>query len=218
MVEQSTSGTSNWNVPNVLTVIRILLVPLFGWLLLTRGDSDSLGGDASMRIWAAIVFAIAIATDKLDGDIARARGIVTDFGKLMDPIADKALTGMAFIGLSIIGDLWWWVTVLILGREWAITFLRLWVRKYGVVPASQGGKIKTTLQALAIEGLVLPFLMLDGSWETVGVVLWWIAVVLMAAALVFTIVTGVQYVGQILQVRRDGMAGEDAARGDAREA
>lgn len=203
---------SNWNLPNVLTVVRIVLVPLYGWLLLTRGDSDELGGDAGMRVWAAAVFVVAILTDKADGDIARARGIVTDFGKLMDPIADKALTGMAFVGLSIVGDLWWWVTIVILGREWAITLMRLWVKKYGVVPASKGGKIKTTLQALAIIGLTLPTTMLSGRWETPGQILWWVAAGLMAAALVFTVVTGLQYVGQILQVRRDGMTAGPTAR------
>src|SRR5580765_6507082 len=128
---------SNWNLPNALTTLRIVLVPVFGWLLLREG-----GDDVTSRWWAAAVFIAAIATDRIDGDIARKRNLVTDFGKLMDPIADKALTGMAFIGLSIIGELWWWVTILVLAREWFITGLRFWVIRYGIISASKGGKLK----------------------------------------------------------------------------
>ena len=138
---------NNWNLPNALTTLRIVLVPLFGWLLLVDD-----GQDATYRVWAFVVFTLAILTDRIDGEIARARNLVTDFGKLMDPIADKALTGMAFIGLSIIGELWWWVTIVVLAREWGITLMRFWIIKYGVMPASRGGKIKTTLQAVALCG------------------------------------------------------------------
>ena len=158
---------SNWNLPNALTMLRILLVPLFGYLLLV----DS-GEDNTMRVWAFVVFLFAIITDKIDGDLARRRNLVTDFGKLMDPIADKALTGMAFIGLSIIGELWWWVTIVVLGREWSITLLRFWIIKYGVMPASRG-KLKTTLQAIALCGFILPLRELDGWLEPVGEGLWW---------------------------------------------
>jgi len=197
---------TNWNLPNALTTLRIVLVPLFGWLLLVND-----GQDTSYRVWAFVVFTLAILTDRIDGDIARRRNMVTDFGKLMDPIADKALTGMAFVGLSIIGELWWWVTLLVLGREWGITLMRFWVIRYGVMPASRGGKIKTMLQAVALCGLVLPLRGLNGTWGTIGDALWWLAVVVMAAAVVVTMVTGVDYVREAVKLRRTG---QEAARSE----
>ncbi len=192
---------TNWNLPNALTALRILLVPLFGWLLLHDG-----GQDTGYRIWAFVVFVAAILTDKIDGDIARKRNLVTDFGKLMDPIADKALTGMAFVGLSIIDELWWWVTIVVVGREWGITLMRLWVIKYGVMPASRGGKIKTTLQAVALGGLVLPLRDLTGVAGSIADVLWWAALVVMAAAVAVTIATGFDYVREALRLRREGQS------------
>jgi CDP-diacylglycerol--glycerol-3-phosphate 3-phosphatidyltransferase len=192
---------SNWNLPNALTTLRIVLVPLFGWLLLMDGGQNSV-----LRIWAFVVFLVAILTDRIDGDIARRRNMVTDFGKLMDPIADKALTGMAFVGLSIIGELWWWVTIVVLGREWGITVLRFWVIRYGVMPASRGGKLKTTLQAVALSGFILPLRDLNGRWHAIGLGLWWVAVVVMAAAVVTTLVTGAEYVRDALRLRREGQA------------
>ncbi|MGH3447948.1 MAG: CDP-diacylglycerol--glycerol-3-phosphate 3-phosphatidyltransferase [Nocardioidaceae bacterium] len=197
---------SNWNLPNLLTTVRILLVPLLGWLLLSYD-----GASSGYRVWAFVVFAIAIATDKVDGDLARKHNLVTNFGKMMDPIADKALTGMAFIGLSIIGDLWWWVTIVVLGREWFITFLRLWVIRYGVMAASRGGKIKTTAQAAALMGLILPFRELSGGLEPVGEGLWWLAVVVMGFAVLITVVTGLDYVRDALRLRRQGRADEPPA-------
>lgn len=170
---------SPWNLPNALTVLRILLVPVFGWLLLKQG-----GADPTFRWWACGVFVIAMLTDRLDGDIARARGLVTDFGKMADPIADKALTGMGFIGLALIGDLWWWVTVVVLVREVTVTILRVVVIRSGVMPASRGGKVKTTLQAIALGLLTAP---LGGFWLWLG----WAS---MAAAFAMTLATGVDYV------------------------
>jgi CDP-diacylglycerol--glycerol-3-phosphate 3-phosphatidyltransferase len=192
---------NNWNLPNALTTLRIVLVPLFGWVLLMGG-----GHDSSVRVWAFVVFTIAILTDRIDGDIARRRNLVTDFGKLMDPIADKALTGMAFIGLSIIGELWWWVTLVVLAREWGITLLRFWIIRYGVMPASRGGKIKTALQAVALCGLILPLRAPDGVWGAVGQTLWWVAVILMVAAVAITVVTGLEYVRDAQKLRRQGQA------------
>lgn len=186
---------SNLNVANALTVVRILGVPLFGWLLLTQD-----GTDVSMRVWAWVAFALLMITDRIDGDLARKHNLVTNFGKLADPIADKALTGMAFVGLSVIGVLWWWVTIVLLVREWGITLMRFVVKKYGVMPASQGGKIKTTLQALAIGGYVLPFELWDNAASDV---LRWVTHVLMVAALVVTVVTAVQYVRDAIALRRD---------------
>jgi CDP-diacylglycerol--glycerol-3-phosphate 3-phosphatidyltransferase len=191
------ANPSSWNLPNGLTTVRILLVPLLGWLLLTSG-----GNDPWLRTWAAVIFAVAILTDRYDGEIARRNNLVTDFGKLMDPIADKALTGMAFVGLSVIGELWWWVTVVVLAREMLVTLLRLWVIRRGVIPASMGGKIKTSLQALALFGLILPFRMMSGGWHSIGHALWWAAVVLMALAVAVTLATGVDYVGRVLRMRR----------------
>jgi CDP-diacylglycerol---glycerol-3-phosphate 3-phosphatidyltransferase len=198
---------SNWNLPNALTTLRIVLVPLFGWVLLM----DS-GNDASLRFWAFGVFLVAILTDKIDGEIARSRNLVTDFGKLMDPIADKALTGMAFVGLSIIGELWWWVTIVVLTREWGITLMRFWVIRYGVMPASRGGKIKTALQATSLCGLILPLRQLDGPVGTVAEALWWVAVILMVAAVVITVTTGLEYVRDALRLRRDGRAAAESRR------
>ena len=170
---------SAWNIANALTVLRLALVPVFGWLLLHHG-----GHSTSYRLLAAGVFVIATATDRIDGDIARAKGQVTDFGTVSDPIADKALMGMALVGLSMIGLLPWWVTAVVIVREVGVTALRFVVIRHGVMPASRGGKVKTALQAVAILLYVLP---LSGFWHT-------IAAVVMASAVAVTLGTGVDYV------------------------
>ncbi|GAA3547842.1 CDP-diacylglycerol--glycerol-3-phosphate 3-phosphatidyltransferase [Aeromicrobium flavum] len=184
---------SNWNVPNALTVIRILGVPVFGWLLLHDG-----GESVGYRIAAWAAFAVLMATDKIDGDIARKHNLVTDFGKMADPIADKALTGMAFIGLAILfddqawGPVFWAAVVAMLVREWGITVMRMvMVRRGFVMPAGRGGKLKTVLQSVAIAGYCLPFELWGGVVPT-GLL--WITHVVMAAALALALVTGVQYV------------------------
>lgn len=126
---------SNWNLPNILTSLRILFIPLFAWLVL-----------AGHEWWAFLCFALLMLTDKLDGDIARARGLITNFGKIADPIADKALMTAALVCLNITGALPVWITVLILFREFGITIWRFFLLRQGkVVPASQGGKLKTAL-------------------------------------------------------------------------
>jgi CDP-diacylglycerol--glycerol-3-phosphate 3-phosphatidyltransferase len=170
---------SAWNIANALTILRIALVPVFGYFLLYDD-----GQQTSYRLLAAAVFVVATATDRMDGDIARARGLVTDFGKVSDPIADKALMGMALVGLSIIDLLPWWVTVLVLVREVGVTVLRFVVIRHGVMPASRGGKLKTALQAVAILLYVLP---LSDAWHT-------IAFVVMTLAVIVTVLTGVDYV------------------------
>ncbi|MFT4010976.1 MAG: CDP-diacylglycerol--glycerol-3-phosphate 3-phosphatidyltransferase [Nocardioidaceae bacterium] len=196
------SKPSNWNVPNALTTLRILMVPFFGWALLVDD-----GHDDTWRWVAYFLFGLAMITDKIDGDLARKHNLITDFGKIADPIADKALTGMAFIGLSIIGELWWWVTIVVLVREWGITFMRFWLIKHGVVvPASQGGKLKTFVQALALGTLVAPFKQLHGFWDVPGEIVWWLGVLGMAFAVALTVVTGVQYVGSMLAARREAKA------------
>jgi CDP-diacylglycerol--glycerol-3-phosphate 3-phosphatidyltransferase len=169
---------SAWNIANALTILRVALVPVLGYFLLYDD-----GQQTSYRLMAAAVFVLATATDRMDGDIARARGLVTDFGKVSDPIADKALMGMAFIGLSIIDVLPWWVTVVVLVREIGITALRFLVIRHGVIPASRGGKLKTALQAVALLLYILP---LGGPWQG-------LAVVVMTLAVIVTVVTGVDY-------------------------
>jgi len=197
---------SNWNIPNALTTLRIAMVPFFGWALLVDD-----GRNNGWR-WAAYgIFALAMVTDKIDGDLARKHNLITDFGKIADPIADKALTGMAFVGLSIIGELWWWVTIVVLVREWGITFMRFWLIRHGVVtPASQGGKLKTVVQTLALGLLLMPLRHLSGGWDTIGEVVWWIGAAGMAVAVAVTVVTGAQYVVAMLAARREAKTAKAA--------
>jgi CDP-diacylglycerol---glycerol-3-phosphate 3-phosphatidyltransferase len=175
------------NVANGLTLLRLLLVPAFVVLLVANG-----GHSNGWRVWACVTFIVATVTDFIDGDLARSRGLVTDVGKVADPIADKALTGAALIGLSSLGDLPWWVTVVILVREIGVTGLRFFVIRHGVIPASRGGKAKTLLQNLAIGLYVLP---LTGAAASVR---FW----LLGVAVVVTIATGVDYVARAMHLRR----------------
>jgi CDP-diacylglycerol--glycerol-3-phosphate 3-phosphatidyltransferase len=177
------------NVANMLTVSRLVLVPVF-LITLFVGDGHQIG----WRLVATGVFAVASITDHFDGNLARSRGLVTDFGKIADPIADKALTGAALIGLSILGELPWWVTVVIAVREVGVTLLRFWVIRHGVIPASRGGKAKTLIQIIAIVFYLLPF---PGWFDPVR----W---VLMGAAVVLTVVTGVDYVIRAIRLRARG--------------
>ncbi|GAB2513254.1 Putative CDP-diacylglycerol--glycerol-3-phosphate 3-phosphatidyl-transferase 2 [Corynebacterium atrinae] len=170
---------SNFNLPNVLTSLRILFIPVFAWLVL-KGDNQHV----SWMWWSFAVFALLMYTDKLDGDIARSRGLITDFGKIADPIADKALMTTALVCLNLTGALPIWVTVLIVIREFGITFWRLFMLRRGlVVPASKGGKIKTVLQTLAVALCLIPF----PTWMGIPVF------IVMLAAVAVTVVTGVQY-------------------------
>ena len=189
---------NNWNVPNALTALRILMVPFFAWALLVDD------GQSSGWRWVAWgLFILAMITDKIDGDLARKHNLVTDFGKIADPIADKALTGMAFVGLSIVGELWWWVTIVVLVREWGITLMRFWLIRHGVVmPAGRGGKLKTVTQTVALAMLIAPLQMFSGFWEPVGEVLWWGAAVTMGVAVTLTVVTGLDYVRETVAARR----------------
>jgi CDP-diacylglycerol---glycerol-3-phosphate 3-phosphatidyltransferase len=194
------SASRIWNLPNILTMLRIVLVPFFIWFLIL--DAPGLQAQNGPWRWAAaFVFAVAIYTDKLDGDIARSRGLVTDFGKIADPIADKLLIGSALVMLSLLQELPWWVTILILVREWGITALRFYVIRYGVIPASRGGKLKTVVQTVAIFLYVLPLASL-APW--LGVV----AFVVMMAALAITLWTGGEYVIEALKLRAAGIRAE----------
>jgi CDP-diacylglycerol--glycerol-3-phosphate 3-phosphatidyltransferase len=178
------------NAANVLTVVRIVLVPVFVALVIVSGMTDN-----RWRIAAAITFGVASFTDYVDGWIARRFELVTSFGKVADPIADKALTGSALVLLSWYDLLPWWVTLVILVREWGITLLRFWVIRYGVIAASRGGKLKTVLQIAAIAWYLWPF---PAPWSAVGP---W----LMGAALLVTVVTGIDYVVAAIRLRRGAL-------------
>jgi len=178
------------NLANILTGLRLVLVPIFMFALFYGG-----GHEVASRLVAFVIFTIACITDRLDGLLARNYGMATEFGAFVDPIADKALIGSALIGLSLLGDLPWWVTVLIVTREVGITLLRLAVIRRGVIPASWGGKLKTVVQALAIGLFVLPWAESSGPFRVV-------ASVLMAIAIVLTVVTGADYVASTARAVR----------------
>ena len=187
------------NVANALTVLRLLLVPVFIWLSLLPGDRAGLA--------AVVVFVVAAFTDRLDGQLARSRGLVTSFGKIADPIADKALTLSAFVLLSVNHRLWWWVTILIVVRELGITVMRFFMLRRAVMAASRGGKIKTTLQMVGLVGLLTP-------WSTLlpaglAAFLTKAAYVIVAAALIVTVVTGLDYVREAMRLsRQNGSSGQ----------
>lgn len=184
------------NLPNALTGLRFVLVPVFGWLLLRDN-----GHNSASRVAAFVVFFLATVTDYFDGEIARRRSLVTSFGKIADPIADKALMGTALVSLSSLGQLPWWVTIVVLVREIGVTLLRFWVIRRGVIPAGRGGKAKTALQGLAIGLYLLPLSGLLASARA------WV----LAAALVLTVVTGGHYVVKAIRLRRAPRARSDPA-------
>lgn len=175
------------NAANALTLLRLLLVPVFAVVLL-HGS----GAAQDWRLAACGIFALASVTDRIDGDLARRWHMVTELGKIADPIADKALVGAALLGLSLLGELPWWVTLVVLGRELGVTLLRFWVIRHGVIAASRGGKLKTLLQAIAIGLYLLPLT----GWLTTG------RAFLMGAAVVVTLVTGVDYLARALTLRK----------------
>ena len=194
---RAATATSNWNVPNVLTVIRIILVPVYVALLFTAPEG--------VRWAATVVFVLAMLTDLADGHIARKHNLITDFGKLWDPIADKALTGAAFVSLSILTlspgrpELPWVFTIIILVREWGITIVRWAILKYGVMAANRGGKLKTVLQSVALT-MFLPGLQFLPPW-------WgWLAWVAMIGAFVLTVVTGLDYLREAAKLRASALA------------
>lgn len=174
---------SNWNAPNIITGARILATPFFIWMLLA--DNGEMG---PLRWAAAVFFVLAIATDAWDGYIARSRGLVTDLGKLLDPIADKFLTGGALVGLSLLGELPWWVTIVVLVREIGITVHRLFEARTVVVAAAWMGKLKTVAQSVAIALALFPFAAVLGDWVI------WLNIVTMWIAVGLTIASGIDYV------------------------
>ncbi|GAA5130818.1 CDP-diacylglycerol--glycerol-3-phosphate 3-phosphatidyltransferase [Pseudonocardia adelaidensis] len=176
------------NIANVLTGVRLLLVPVFLVVLFVED-----GTDVGWRLAATGVFVLAAITDRFDGELARSRGLVTAFGTIADPIADKALTGSALVGLSMLAQVPWWVTIVIMGRELGITVLRFWVLRHGIIPASRGGKLKTLCQAIAIGLFLLPLPEAGAVW-----VLRW---AVLGLALALTVGTGVDYVLRAVRLR-----------------
>ncbi|MGI8393956.1 CDP-diacylglycerol--glycerol-3-phosphate 3-phosphatidyltransferase [Leucobacter sp. W1038] len=195
---QPPAKPSNWNAPNVITGARIVATPFFVWMLLA--DDGQMG---PLRWAAAAFFVVAIATDAWDGYIARSRGLVTDLGKLLDPIADKFLTGAALVGLSILGELPWWITVLVLVREIGITVHRLFEARTIVVAAAWMGKLKTVAQSVAIALALFPLASLLGDWVN------WVNLVTMTIAVALTVASGIDYV---VNFARLGRAGQASAR------
>ncbi len=187
---------STGNVANIITVVRIFLAPVFIWLLFADNHEFGL-----LRYLAAGLFIFAIVTDSVDGLLARRQNLVTDFGKLLDPIADKVLIGGALVTLSILGELWWWVTIVILVREFGITAFRFVVVRNRVVSASSGGKLKTIIQAIAVSFYLVPVWLLLGDW------MHWFNAILMGIAVALTLVTGIQYLVKAAQFSRTDSAG-----------
>ncbi len=181
------TAVSRMNLANALTVLRLALVPVFVALMFAAG-----GHVAGWRVAACVAYAVAALTDQVDGYVARSRSLVTDFGIILDPIADKALTGAALVSLSLLGDLPWPVTVVVAVREVGVTLLRLWVIRRGVMAASRGGKLKTLLLNCALGLYVLP---LDGVGASARAVI-------LAAGVLVAVVTGLDYVGRALALRR----------------
>nr|WP_281286562.1 CDP-diacylglycerol--glycerol-3-phosphate 3-phosphatidyltransferase [Herbidospora galbida] len=181
-VEPATPPVSAWNIANALTVMRLLVVPAFIVFLFLDGTG--------WRLAALGVFMFASITDQLDGFLARKYGLITDFGKIADPIADKALIGSALVCLSLLGELPWWVTVVIIARELGVTALRFVVIRFGIIPASTGGKIKTVLQIFAVGFFLVPGLLDVVRWATMG------------TAVLVTVATGVDYVVRAVRLRQ----------------
>jgi CDP-diacylglycerol--glycerol-3-phosphate 3-phosphatidyltransferase len=177
-------------------MFRIVLVPVFVWLMVADGSHQG-----PLRWFAVLAFAVAMYTDQLDGQIARRRNLVTNFGKIADPIADKLLTGAGLLLLSALGELPWWITIVILAREWGITALRFVVIRYGVMPASPGGKLKTVLQTIALGLYLLPL-------RDIAPVVPAVALVVMLAAVAVTVATGADYVVKAVRLRAAAVRGE----------
>jgi CDP-diacylglycerol--glycerol-3-phosphate 3-phosphatidyltransferase len=191
VVSRGDGPASVLNIANIITAVRILLVPVF--VVVLFADNHEFG---ALRWVSALLFAVIIATDALDGYLARSRNLVSNVGIILDPIADKALTGAALVVLSILGDLPWWVTIIILVREFGITIFRFAVLSKSVIPASRGGKLKTVAQSVAITLALAPFPLLLGDWFI------WVNVVTMSIAFALTVVTGIDYLWQAWRKNR----------------
>ena len=193
---------SNWNAANIITVARMFFAPAFIWLLLISTDQAS---DVTRWV-AAGLFVVGMATDGIDGFSARRYNLVTDLGKILDPIADKVLTGGALIALSILGELPWWVTIVILIREVGVTVFRMVVISDQVIPASRGGKIKTVVQFLAITAALMPLSALWGQPMDI------VNTVLMTLVVIITVATGVDYLVDGVRQQRKLTAATGSAK------
>ncbi|MFP7760089.1 CDP-diacylglycerol--glycerol-3-phosphate 3-phosphatidyltransferase [Marisediminicola sp. LYQ134] len=191
MIRSGETRASAANVANIITVVRIFMAPAFVWLLLA--DAGEMG---AARWIAAVVFVVAILTDSLDGFLARRQNLVTDLGKILDPIADKVLIGGALVALSILDEVFWWVTIVILVREFGITVFRFVVLRSRVIPASAGGKLKTVLQSVSLSAFLFPIASVVGEWFV------WVSGGLLALALVVTVVTGLDYLYKAYRFNR----------------
>ncbi|PMC75017.1 MULTISPECIES: CDP-diacylglycerol--glycerol-3-phosphate 3-phosphatidyltransferase [unclassified Brachybacterium] len=183
-----------WNIANILTMLRCAMVPVFVWLAVVH--AESVGG----RLLVTAVFLVAMATDALDGHLARSRNLITDFGKIVDPIADKAITGAAFIMLSVWDYIPWWMTILILVREFGITIMRFTILSHGALPANWAGKLKTVFQTMAITFCLLPF---ELWWPPA----YWIGWTLVLIAVILTVWSGLVNLKDGLRLRREALAG-----------
>lgn len=197
IISRGEGPASTANIANIITVVRILMAPVFFVLLLADDHANG-----PLRVWAAVIFVVAILTDSLDGFLARRQNLVSDFGKIVDPLADKVLTGGAFIVLSVLGELPWWVTILILIREIGITAYRFVALRDRVIPASRGGKLKTLLQGVALTLALFPFVQWFGEWFT------YVNIVVMSLAFVATILSGLDYMRVALQHSRGRARGQ----------
>lgn len=182
-----------WNIANILTMARCVMVPVL--IVVAAMYPESVGG----RLIVAAIFVIAMITDFLDGHLARSRNLITDFGKIVDPIADKGMTGAAFVMLSVWDYVPWWMTILILVREFGITIMRFTILKYGALPANMAGKAKTMMQSIAITFCLIPFEM---WWEPAR----WIGLALVSIAFVLTIWSGLVNLKDGLRLRREALA------------
>ncbi|MBN9140193.1 MAG: CDP-diacylglycerol--glycerol-3-phosphate 3-phosphatidyltransferase [Micrococcales bacterium] len=191
VVSPGDTPASMGNIANIITVVRILLAPVFVWLMVLDG------GELGVWRWVAgVLFILSITTDSVDGFLARRNNLVTDFGKLVDPIADKILVGAALVTLSVLGELWWWVTIVILVREFGITIFRFLMLRDHVIPAGFLGKLKTVVQSVAVSFALVPLWTVLGDWVL------WVNWVLMGVALALTVVSGVQYLWDAWRVTR----------------
>ena len=195
------------NLPNALTVLRLVFVPVFIVLGLQQSWT---------ALWAAfVVFAVAAITDRFDGELARSWGQITDFGRIADPIADKALTLCGFGLLSYQGYLPWWLTILIAVRELGITAMRAFFLRRGVVvSANQAGKMKTFMQMVALGTLLIPwahFTAINEANEGWVVLLIRLGQIFAGVALALTLYSGFMYVIDGVRLMRGASAGEAVA-------
>ena len=182
IISRGDGPASKANIANIITVVRILLAPVFVWMLLA--DNGELG---ALRYAAAALFVFAIVTDALDGYLARSRNLVTDLGKILDPIADKVLVGAALVALSLLGELWWWVTIVILVREFGITVYRFIALRSRVLAADWSGKLKTVAQAVGVSLLLFPLWAVLGDWYL------WLGWIVIGIALALTVYSGIEF-------------------------